>query len=231
MCRSKAEGGQRCYGHAAEKLANAQSRFDGAQQAYESASMESSRARDPEKKAAALEKCRTLAARRDEAYEAMQSSLVDFASTNRGRSELVAKANAGTLPRSAALGIQRVVNRGQRLQQENYLVSRGKDRDDVEQMDDYGVTRQVAREKALARAEKADARARKAGTYVPPVEPEGPTGPYDDVRLPPLGDEEYDEYDEDDRYDGPDPDDYDADYEADRAAARYEDWIMRDPDY
>lgn len=180
MCKSKAEGGQRCYGHATKRLDTANVKLGKAREAAEVAVREhgedSRQARDA---ATVVEEARA------DKYRAE----VEYASTVKGEAdvtdrvvaaadEVAATQNAvwdggGPEAEVAAAnawarheGLQRIARAGVQLRHQNYLVSKGWSREDAGRLDRSGLRDAVRRARSAARSRT---------PYVAPGQPGGPS--------------------------------------------------------
>lgn len=180
MCKSKANGGQRCYTHAVARYARAAQAYGSAQRAREAAgraagqvTMERASDTSPAGKAynAALDK-------EVKAKDRFTQARIEYASTRRGQQDIAEQAALSQIRsdrieqaeghRSPSVDQQTreladAANRGLLLRETNFLVSRGFDRDALQKTYPPSVIgKLVARERATQEKERATARSARA---------------------------------------------------------------------
>lgn len=177
MCKSIAEGGQRCYTHASARLNRAADKLSTAETELKIVEHDHTPGTPQHTKASHDV---------DTARADYRTALVEFASTKQGRADLhrqfmmsremqrsseqELRANgpgaAGAPARIASAkrtqeALTTVMTRGSEQQERNFLVSRGWNRADADQLDSDGLAKAAATERVTRREENRQARAAK----------------------------------------------------------------------
>lgn len=121
MCKSKADGGQRCYGHAAAAVASARGKYQTARAESETAREAAAQAPAGGKEAARAEKA--VAVERA-AYEKLIDRQVQLASTEQGEAQLQSQMREVKNPNNYKL-MEGILRDGRTMRNRNYLVQHG----------------------------------------------------------------------------------------------------------
>lgn len=194
MCKSKAQGGQRCYAHAEEKLANAEAKLAQQREAYQQACVDADIApwHEPPDGPEGDE-VRAAKARVQEGIAEQRVAKVEMASTPKGHkiyqqqadrlASLAAKMRSegrtvlADRTDQVAWKTRDIVSDGQKLRDTNWLVARGYNRATLEQASQGAVEMERNRVTANERERRAERRlAVERANQTRPADPTGGAG-------------------------------------------------------
>lgn len=134
MCKSKAEGGQRCYSHARVKLSRANTAVKKADDARKQIVRDAGAMNAQHLTGQAAIRHNEATGRYTRAMTEYRAARVEYGSTTRGHSDLVRRATQERTQGNdwAARQIEADADEGALLREKNYLVSRGHDRSTME---------------------------------------------------------------------------------------------------
>lgn len=170
MCKSKAQGGQRCFPHAREKLDRATQKVNQAYADCRAIVQESGALNEHHVPDSFQDQYREALGRRVEAKAQVKTAQVEYGSTKKGHADLL---NQAAEHRAKGLTftaneLERNAEAGRMLRDTNYLVSRGHDRSSFEgagsRTNRTIVTQQVKLQRQFdTQTRQVNARARRAG--------------------------------------------------------------------